>query len=327
MQRSKPIEINSSSLVDLRAELVKASEEQKRRRITTNGASSYKKDVPRSRSSSGKPGVKEWARRNRGVESRAQRDYSLREPDEEDYIEKSRLALERKSKIYEKMSQMEDLPENAAEELLVDFERKMWEQDDTINDLENARDNDEEADPLVEYQDEFGRTRKIRKSQVPKEQSPSLAPIYGDVQQYPVYTVQDSDRRPPSKLDVEDIVGPIHYDDTKEIRTKGVSYYKFSADEEERQRQMEELKKLRTETEQLRERHQTVKDKRRIQMEARAELIRKKRLKIGIGDCSSATECNKIPNDMTSSANKVNKELTEEDLDALLNSIREKSRK
>ncbi|KAG7089776.1 hypothetical protein E1B28_011429 [Marasmius oreades] len=44
----------------------------------------------------------------------------------------------------------------------------------------------------------------------------------------------------------------IHYDHTKEVRTTGAGFYNFSADEETRRAQMEELKTTRKETEQAR---------------------------------------------------------------------------
>jgi len=40
----------------------------------------------------------------------------------------------------------------------------------------------------------------------------------------------------------------IHYDASNEVRTKGAGFYRFSADEETRQRQMDELKNAREET-------------------------------------------------------------------------------
>ena len=40
----------------------------------------------------------------------------------------------------------------------------------------------------------------------------------------------------------------IHYDASREVRAKGAGFYQFSADEEIRQRQMEELKNAREET-------------------------------------------------------------------------------
>lgn len=43
-----------------------------------------------------------------------------------------------------------------------------------------------------------------------------------------------------------------HYDANKEVRAKGAAFYSFSADEETRRKQMEELKASRVETEQTR---------------------------------------------------------------------------
>jgi hypothetical protein len=45
----------------------------------------------------------------------------------------------------------------------------------------------------------------------------------------------------------------IHYDASKEVRTKGAGFYQFSADEETRRKQMEELKVTREETERTRQ--------------------------------------------------------------------------
>jgi hypothetical protein len=45
----------------------------------------------------------------------------------------------------------------------------------------------------------------------------------------------------------------IHYDASKEVRTKGAGFYQFSADEETRRKQMEELKAAREETEKTRQ--------------------------------------------------------------------------
>jgi len=45
----------------------------------------------------------------------------------------------------------------------------------------------------------------------------------------------------------------VHYDGTREIRTKGVAFYQFSQDEELRQQQMTDLQSARAETEYERE--------------------------------------------------------------------------
>ena len=41
------------------------------------------------------------------------------------------------------------------------------------------------------------------------------------------------------------VAGPVHYDDSKEIRSKGVGYYKLSLNEQERKQQLLNLKQMR----------------------------------------------------------------------------------
>jgi len=52
------------------------------------------------------------------------------------------------------------------------------------------------------------------------------------------------------KKAAEEVDSPLasHYDSTREIRAKGAAFYQFSADEQERQRQLDELKHKRDET-------------------------------------------------------------------------------
>ncbi|CAJ0645489.1 2019_t:CDS:2 [Entrophospora sp. SA101] len=69
-------------------------------------------------------------------------------------------------------------------------------------------------------------------------------------------------------------------EELKQIRTKGVGFYRFSKDEQEREEQMNALKQLRDETETKRSESQSVKDKRKAQIEARkALLVARKRFK------------------------------------------------
>ena len=44
-----------------------------------------------------------------------------------------------------------------------------------------------------------------------------------------------------------------HYDASREVRAKGAGFYQFSADEETRKKQMEELRQAREETERTRQ--------------------------------------------------------------------------
>lgn len=75
--------------------------------------------------------------------------------------------------------------------------------------------------------------------------------VDGDQQHFPVF-IPDEDRVAQIEADyVEASKDPTkHYDASRENRTAGAGFYQFSADEETRARQMEELKKAREETEQ-----------------------------------------------------------------------------
>lgn len=69
----------------------------------------------------------------------------------------------------------------------------------------------------------------------------------------------------------------IHYNTKKEIRTMGVGFYKFSTDEEERRKEMEELKKMRDSTLQSRRVAQDLKQSKKDAKEERRQLIMAKR--------------------------------------------------
>jgi len=82
-----------------------------------------------------------------------------------------------------------------------------------------------------------------------------------------------------------------HYDASREIRAKGAGFYAFSADEETRARQMEELKNVRMETEKVREevgveegtdgkRANKAMEKRKREIEERRKAVEAKRRKL-----------------------------------------------
>ena len=80
----------------------------------------------------------------------------------------------------------------------------------------------------------------------------SLTQIHtdGDQGHFPVYEQDESRVREIEEQYAEAIKDPTkHYDASKENRTAGAAFYQFSADEETRARQMEELKRMREETE------------------------------------------------------------------------------
>ncbi|KAG9285389.1 hypothetical protein G9A89_010864 [Geosiphon pyriformis] len=272
------IDISSSSVVDLKAELFKQKEEFKKQKA----AAGDKPIIAASRLQGKKQDI--WTRQNKGVSDRSKRDMALMGELEKPTLEASRLALQRKAKLYDRLKKTGIEDEKLAEEILVDFDRKISEQP-FDNDLDTEENDD---DPWVEYIDEYGRTRVTRKSQVPKELSPPPKSLAGDgdgdgdeqptMMSKDMYMEQERRRWEEEAL-AEINNGPLHYDETKEIRTKGVGFYRFSKNEEERQEQMSALKEMRYETEQKRSLRKNIKDKRKSQLEARMAFIRKKKLK------------------------------------------------
>ncbi|CAG8532865.1 5773_t:CDS:2 [Funneliformis mosseae] len=291
---NKSIEISSTSVLDLKAELFKQKEEFEKQKTAANNQTFSAV----ARKTAKKPDV--WERQNKGVLERSNRDEL--EKIDAPTLEASRAAMERKAKLYDHLRKTGISDDRLAEEVLVDFDRKMWEQPSD----EPTEDKGKDEDPWVEYVDEFGRTRLARKSQVPKIESPIAGPTLPTVDDELISeeTLLEQVRKrweETAKAELDKGVGPIHYDETKEIRTKGVGFYRFSKDEEERQEQMRALKQLRLETELKRATHQTIKEKRKAQLDARMEMIcakRQKRLKK-----LSKTESNSIQADITKAAN------------------------
>ena len=69
----------------------------------------------------------------------------------------------------------------------------------------------------------------------------------------------------------------VHYDATKEVRSKGVGFYQFSGDKAGRRREMEGLEGERRETERRRGEREGRKEGRRREVEERRRVIREKR--------------------------------------------------
>ena len=169
---------------------------------------------------------------------------------------------------------------------LVDFDRKWAESaqgggtgdnDGTSSDDYGDSDIDEAGgggQEIVEYEDEFGRLRTGTKSEAAREQqrqravahaTSSLAEasarpqrpgnlIYGDTVQAAAFNpdatltaqmaglTQKRDRSatPPEE---------VHYDASKEVRTKGVGFFQFSRDKEGREKEMKGVEEEREQTE------------------------------------------------------------------------------
>jgi len=183
-------------------------------------------------------------------------------------LDAAKEALERKAAQYEKLKRGKTagLSEKQYDSLLVDFDRKAEDNSDsdTSEDVDESLTvpkNPYEDDPVVEYEDEFGRMRTAPQSEVPRnllpsekepeaEEDPYL--IRGDANYFPTYEPSAEKIAAVQAALHEDSNPATHYDATREVRPQGAAFYQFSKDEETRQKQMEDLKRIREETENAR---------------------------------------------------------------------------
>ncbi|EMD34134.1 hypothetical protein CERSUDRAFT_98059 [Gelatoporia subvermispora B] len=266
--KSKAAGVSASSFFDLKAELAKKEEEFTKAKAAGK-ATALVGGVKRPDK---KPTV--WARQNSGVKSRAARDIELEAVDRPT-LEAAQAKLQRKAEIYEKLMRGKSggLSEKQLDTLLVDFDQK------AADHYESDSDDVDESltvpgppggagdDPVIEYEDEFGRVRTARRSEVPRHLLPASERdeqddeddfdpyvIHNPVDHFPVYE-PSAERVEAIQKEFSEENNPlnIHYDAAREVRAKGAGFYQFSGDEETRQRQMEELRRAREETERTRQ--------------------------------------------------------------------------
>lgn len=157
------------------------------------------------------------------------------------------------------------------ENVLVDFVRKDW---DPVNktfvveqEEEAGRSSSEEM--KKEFIDEFGRSRLVT-----LEEYEALVKAQQKLANQLIETMRKQD----DNFDGDgDNVGPAHYDDTKEIRTKGIGFYRFSQSESERQGQLAELNALRQSTLEGRTKSMILKEQRRLMKESRLAKVQERR--------------------------------------------------
>ncbi|KAF8339995.1 uncharacterized protein EI90DRAFT_3117757 [Cantharellus anzutake] len=258
--------VTAASFLDLKAELLKKKEELKIAKasgvtqvkgLTLKGIGAVKN-------------TSKWDRPNRGVRARIVRDVE-QERLSQPTLENARAALERKAKIYEKLKKGKTggLTEKQYDQLLVDFDNVSGDEyesdsDDVDESATVPRPTmDDENDPVVEYEDEFGRVRTARRSEVPRhlarkspepdssESDPHV--IYGDQNYYPIYTPSEERVKEIEEKLAADTASPAtHFDASRDNRARAAGFYQFSADEETRKQQMENLRKAREETQRKR---------------------------------------------------------------------------
>ncbi|KAF9910963.1 hypothetical protein EC991_005138 [Linnemannia zychae] len=185
-----------------------------------------------------------WKRQNAGLAGRSRRNdgTSTSLPDDPEGQAARKAALERKSKMYEmlKRSGGDDMPENLKDELLVEFD-----------------------DPRRWY----GRDGRLHSPANP-------FPVFRNQE-----AIQATEGRGTGGPGYSQANTVRHYNNATERRARGVGFYAFSQDEDERARQMRELLAIRSQTETSRSKYRTLKDKRRDEIQARKILIQQKRLK------------------------------------------------
>lgn len=192
---------------------------------------------------------------------------------EDDLWEKSRAKLEEKTRIYEMLQRGDDegVSETFKDNLLVDFNRQFHENKEEIL-AKTKLDELKYVEEMVEYEDEFGRTRRIPKA----EHDELLLKARAD------QLIGQMKLQSAKKVIGSDHDGPVHFDDTKEIRTKGVGFYRFSQSEGERRRQLEELGDLRKDTVETRTKAMILAEQRRLMKESRLEKVKERRAKLAL---------------------------------------------
>ncbi|KAL2174491.1 uncharacterized protein P884DRAFT_287198 [Thermothelomyces heterothallicus CBS 202.75] len=227
---------------------------------------------------------------------------------ERDFI---RRKMESKARLYAAMQRGDYIGREFG---LVDFDRKWAEtqanketagspssdSDSEDDDEEEEAGNGDDVDTtLHEYTDEFGRVRYLTRSQILRLQRSTAstaelenmsarpkAPetlIYGDAVQTEAFAARDgaeamealARKRDRSPTPPE----ATHYDADREIRTKGVGFYKFSKEEEKRQEEMRALEEERARTEALRREREEKARKRKQEIEERRKEILERKTK------------------------------------------------
>lgn len=243
---------------------------------------------------------------NKGVNKRAAKDLedsqftqkhrkltSDEKAEDEAHWKRAKRRMEEKARLYNalKRGDIEDVDDKYG----VDFDAKWAEKQEKGEADSDSTSSESEAsdEELIEYQDEFGRTRRGTRAEIAREERrkrtlaadepdrftarPSMPSniIYGDTVQSEAFnpdeTIAQQMAELAAKRDKELTPPPDeHFDGRKEARQRGTGFMHFSKDEEERKQQMSNLEKERQETERARR-------ERKEQIEKRKEMIKEKK--------------------------------------------------
>ncbi|KAI2610149.1 uncharacterized protein GGS25DRAFT_487731 [Hypoxylon fragiforme] len=258
-------------------------------------------DDNRSRNRNSKDGAKISLKDVRGTEEEKQ-DHA-----------RARRKMEEKARLYAAMKRGDYIAKEGETAPLVDFDRKWAEthpgngdaphQDNSSSGSDNDSDEEEADNEMVEFKDEFGRTRRATRTEALRLErqrhrsalgaaelesmaaKPTRAPerlIFGDVIQSaafnPEHDTLDRMADLAAKRDKEPTPPPdTHFDGAAEIRTKGVGFYQFSQDSAARREEMQNLSRERETTERVRRDREKAREDRRREIEERRRRIGAKR--------------------------------------------------
>ena len=188
-------------------------------------------------------------------------------------LDRSRKMMEYKARMYSALKRGDYVPKDSEPAPLVDFDKKWAEANDEEDRYDDPSCSEEDGDDeVIEFEDEFGRTRQgtqAEKEKIERRKQRGLlgveelekisarptAPqglIYGDTVQTMAFNPDEPDKMEElaRKRDRSQTPPEIkHYDADTEIRDKGVGFYKFSKDENVRKKEMEALAQERRTTE------------------------------------------------------------------------------
>ncbi|KAM9186446.1 coiled-coil domain-containing protein 174 isoform 2-T2 [Dugong dugon] len=303
-RRKKPLDVTTSSLVDLKAELFRKQEEFKQEKLLKDSGVSGKPKTTHK-----KPSI--WSKQNAGVSNRAEKD-AEQKIEEQKTLDKAREKLEEKAKLYEKMTKGDFIDEEVEDMYLVDFTQKIIDKRkemDTFSanrDSRKAEEREDEEENLserdipppqdpseewVDYVDSLGRSRRCMKKDLPDllEMDKNLqgrlfiSPanektlLSEDMRKELQRQQWEEEEREALKRPM----GPIHYEDIREneARQLGVGYFAFARDKELRNKQMKTLEMLREQTTDQRTKRENIKEKRKAMLEARLAKLRQKKMK------------------------------------------------
>jgi hypothetical protein len=215
---------------------------------------------------------------------------------------RTKRRMEEKARLYDalKRGDVEDLDDKYG----VDFDRKWAEQQEKgeAAHASSSESEEDEEEELVEYTDEFGRTRKGTRAEAAREERrkrtlaadepdrftarPSMPNniIFGDTVQThafnPDETIAQQMADLAAKRDKELTPPPeVHFDGRAEVRQRGMGFFNFSKDEEERQEQMRRIEKEREDTERVRQERKEAVEKRKAMVREKKRVIQEKRSK------------------------------------------------